>query len=154
MFSSATTHDFGQSMVDEWRDGVEVLDYTLGVVNLRAVRKGANPSNVPRPSCMGFPICIPLRHRDGPFCPIYSLTLGLGACGCSLSVAPASAMVTSPPFASVGSSVKPKAVGTMALGVSSPAYPARREDVPKSRTSAETSSVAAMRGVSSIIYQY
>ena len=42
MFSSATTHDFGQSMVDEWRDGVEVLDYTLGAVHVSAARGGAS----------------------------------------------------------------------------------------------------------------
>lgn len=37
----------------------------------------------------------------------------------------------------------PYELGIIALGVSSPAYPARRDDVPMSITKAETSSVVS-----------
>ena len=84
---------------------------------------------------MGFPICISSRHTDGPFCPMYSLLSSLGGAG-SFS-APASVMETS---ASRETGTKPYEVGIIALGVSSPAYPARSVDVPMSRTRAETSS--------------
>lgn len=84
---------------------------------------------------MGFPICISSRQTDGPFCPMYSLLSSLGVAG-SVS-APASVMETS---ASRETGTKPYEVGIIALGVSSPAYPARSVDVPMSKTRAETSS--------------
>jgi hypothetical protein len=66
---------------------------------------------------------------------MYILFSSLGGAG-SVS-APASDMETS---ASRETGTKPYEVGIIALGVSSPAYPARSVDVPMSKTRAETSS--------------
>src|ERR1700691_4962360 len=87
------------------------------------------------PSLMGLPICISSRQTDGPCCPMYSLLSSFG--GASSVSAPASAMETS---ASREPGTKPYEVGIIAFGVSSPAYPARSEDEPMSKTRAETSS--------------
>ena len=127
--------DILQRVTNQRWDGLEVGHLvTKGPLSYR-LRQGEKVRHAHNPSLMGFPICISSRHTDGPFCPMYSLLSSLGGAG-SVS-APASVMETS---ASRETGTKPYEVGIIALGVSSPAYPARSVDVPISRTRAETSS--------------
>jgi hypothetical protein len=79
------------------------------------------------------------RQRLGPCWPRYIFTFGPAGGG---ACAPSSPIATSAPSAGVGacSSLKPYVVGMIALGVSSPAYPARRDDAPMSTTRADISS--------------
>lgn len=74
---------------------------------------------------------------DGPCWPKNSLASFFAG---SILPAPSSAASAMETSSSVGADLYPYEVGIIAFGVSSPAYPARREDVPMSTTRAETSS--------------
>lgn len=92
--------------------------------------------NALRPSLKGLATSIPSRQTDGPYWPMYILA-NFPAPACAWSSA-ASGIAES---TSAGAFWYPYVVGITAFGVSSPAYPARTEEVPISITRADTSSV-------------